>query len=57
MALQIQGIPTILAFKGGRLIHRDSGALNKSQFDGLIQAVAEFDVEAAEAEAAKNAEG
>ncbi len=53
MALQIQSIPTLMAYKGGKLVYREAGALNKSQLEELITAVVEFDVEAAEAEQAE----
>ncbi|WP_028708969.1 thioredoxin [Propionicicella superfundia] len=49
MALQIQSIPTLMAYKGGKLVYREAGALSKSQLDQLVQAVVEFDPEAAEA--------
>lgn len=50
MALEIQSIPTLMAFKGGKLVYREAGALNRSQMDKLIDAVREFDpAEAAEA--------
>lgn len=53
MALQIQSIPTLMAYKGGKLVYREAGALNKTQFDQLIDAVVEFDVAAAESDKAE----
>jgi thioredoxin len=47
-ALEIQAIPTLMAFKKGKLIYRDAGAMNGSQFDQLIEKVKEFDPEAAQ---------
>jgi len=49
--MEIQAIPTLMAFKGGQLVFRHSGLLNGSQLDDLIQQVRDLDVEAALAEA------
>lgn len=56
--LQIQAIPTLMAFREGVLVFREAGALNAQGFDQLIQAVQALDAEdikaqlaAAEAEA------
>jgi thioredoxin len=49
MALEIQSIPTLMAYKGGKLVYREAGALNKTQMEQLIAAVVDFDVDAAEA--------
>jgi thioredoxin len=48
-ALEIQAIPTLMAFKKGKLVYRNAGAMNGSQLEQLIQTVKDFDVEAAEA--------
>lgn len=49
MALEIQSIPTLMAYKGGQLVYREAGALNKSQMEQLVQAVRDFVPEPAEA--------
>lgn len=41
--LQIQAIPTLMAFKNGRLLFRNAGALNASQLEGLVSQVREYD--------------
>ena len=55
--LGITSIPTLMAFRDGYLVYREAGALNKSQFERLVQQVEELDMEKlkAEAEAAKSA--
>jgi len=54
-ALEIQSIPTIMAFKKGQLVFRQAGLLSGKQLDSLIEQVRELDVEAALAEAKKQA--
>lgn len=57
--LQIQAIPTLMAFRDGYLVYREAGAMNAAGFNQLIQAVRDIDMEALKAEAeahAKNAE-
>ena len=54
-ALQIQSIPTIMAFKKGQLVFRDAGMLSGKQLDSLIDQVKELDIDAAIAEAKKQA--
>ncbi len=51
-ALDIQSIPTIMAFRGGYLVFRESGVLNRKQLDSVIEQVRELDLEALKAEAA-----
>lgn len=45
-ALEIQSIPTIMAFRRGNLVFRQSGLLNGKQLDGLIEQVKELDIDA-----------
>ena len=54
-ALEIQSIPTIMAFKKGQLVFRDAGMLSGKQLDSLIDQVKELDIDAAIAEAKKQA--
>ena len=61
-ALQIQAIPTLMAFRGGVLVYREAGAMNAAGFDQLVEAVKALDVEevrqqAAAAQAAHEAGG
>jgi thioredoxin 1 len=58
MQLQVQAIPTLMAFKDGYLVYREAGAMNAAGFEHLIQQVADLDMEklAAEAAAAEAAE-
>lgn len=44
-ALQIQSIPTIMAFRDGVLLHAQAGALPAATFEELIQAVRNVDME------------
>lgn len=50
-ALEIQSIPTIMAFKKGQLVFRQAGLLNGKQLDSLVAQVKELDIDAALAEA------
>lgn len=50
-ALEIQSIPTIMGFKSGTLVFRQSGLLNGKQLDSLIEQIKELDVEAEAAKA------
>ncbi len=43
--LGITSIPTLMAFRDGYLVYREAGALNKSQFDKLVQTVKNLDME------------
>ncbi len=56
-ALEIQAIPTLMGFRDGYLIFREAGALNRSQFDRVIEQVKALDMDKLKAEvAARNAE-
>jgi len=44
-ALQIQSIPTIMAFRDGVLLHAQAGALPAASFEELIQAVRNVDMD------------
>ena len=44
-ALDIQSIPTIMAFRAGVLVFRHSGLLNGAQIDDLVKQVKELDPE------------
>jgi len=44
-ALEIQSIPTIMAFRSGYLVFREAGVLNKSQLESVIAQVKALDVE------------
>lgn len=46
-ALEIQGIPTIMGFKKGVLVYRQSGALPAAHLEEIIGKIKELDVEAA----------
>ncbi len=54
-ALDIQSIPTLMAFRGGVLVFRQAGAMNAASFEQLIDAVKAVDIEEArqQAEAAR----
>lgn len=49
-ALEIQGIPTIMGFKKGVLVFRQSGALPAKALEDIIGQIKELDVDAALAE-------
>ena len=58
-AAGITSIPTVMAFREGILVFSQPGALNGQQFEQIIQAVKELDMDqvrqqVAEAEAAQN---
>lgn len=44
-ALQIQAIPTLMAFRDGILIFQNAGALPPAAFDDLIQQVKDLDMD------------
>ena len=44
-ALDIQSIPTIMAFRSGVLVFRQSGLLNGTQLDDLVKQLKELDPE------------
>ncbi len=61
-ALEIQSIPTLMAFRGGVLVYREAGAMNAAGFDQFVEAVKALDGEevrqqAAAAQAAHEAGG
>ena len=45
-ALEIQSIPTIMGFKEGNLVFRQSGLLSGKQLDSLIEQIKDLDLEA-----------
>lgn len=45
-ALEIQSIPTIMGFRSGKLVFRQSGILNGKQIDELIQQIKDLDLDA-----------
>lgn len=47
MGLEVQSIPTLMAFKQGKLVFRQPGVLNGAQVDDLIEQVKNLDLEAA----------
>ncbi len=51
--LQIQAIPTLMAFRDGVLVFREAGALGSAGFDQLIEAVKGIDVEELRAQVAE----
>lgn len=51
-ALEIQAIPTLMAFREGYLVFREAGAMNKSNFERVIEQVRALDMEKLKAEAA-----
>ncbi|WP_040158508.1 thioredoxin [Nigerium massiliense] len=44
-ALEIQAIPTLMAFRDGVLVYREAGAMNASGLEQLIEAVKGIDSE------------
>ncbi|MDP3966754.1 MAG: thioredoxin [Nocardioides sp.] len=54
-AAQITSIPTLMAFKGGRLVFSQPGALPAAGLEKVIAAVREFDVESALADQQRSA--
>ena len=52
-ALQIQSIPTIMAFRDGILVFRQSGALPEHMLEQLVTAVRDLDMDEVRAEVAK----
>lgn len=51
-ALDIQAIPTLMAFRDGILVYRESGALSEQQLDNLIQQVQDLDMDEVKAQVA-----
>jgi thioredoxin reductase (NADPH) len=52
-AAQVRSIPTLMAFKKGKLLFNQPGALPPAALEDLVQQVKAFDVEAAEARQAE----
>ena len=52
-AAQIRAIPTLMAFKKGKLVFNQAGALPPAALEDLVQQVKAFDVDAAIAEQSK----
>lgn len=50
-ALEIQSIPTLMAFRGGVLVYREAGAMNASSFEQLVEAVQALDIDEVRASA------
>lgn len=44
-ALEIQAIPTVMAFRDGVLVFRNSGVLSAEQLDHVIKAVRDLDMD------------
>jgi thioredoxin reductase (NADPH) len=49
-AVEIQAIPTLMAFKKGHMVFRHSGMLPAQQLDEVIETIKAFDIDAAIAE-------
>lgn len=56
-ALDVQGIPTILAFRDGICVYNEAGALDKPGLEELIQAVKGLDMDEIRAKIAASEEG
>jgi thioredoxin reductase (NADPH) len=54
-AAQIRSIPTLMAFKKGKLVFNQPGALPATALEDLVQQIKAFDVDAAQAEQAEQA--
>lgn len=52
-ALEIQSIPTLMGFRRGNLVFRQSGLLNGKQLDDLIGQIKDLDIDALLKEQAK----
>jgi thioredoxin reductase (NADPH) len=46
-AAQIRSIPTLMAFKKGKLVFSQAGALPPAALEDLVQQIRDFDVDAA----------
>jgi len=51
-AAQIRSIPTLMAFKKGKLLFNQAGALPPAALEDLVQQIRDFDIDAAQAEQA-----
>ena len=56
-AADIRSIPTLMAFKKGKLVFNQAGALPAAALDELVQKVKDFDVDAALKEQAAESDG
>lgn len=52
-ALEIQSIPTLMGFRDGALVFRQSGLLNGKQLDSLVEQIKALDMDQLKEEAAK----
>ena len=55
-AAQIRSIPTLMAFKKGKLVFNQAGALPPAALEDLVQQIKDFDVDAAVAEQGSSSE-
>lgn len=55
-ALEIQAIPTLMAFRAGILVYREAGAMNAAGLEQLVGAVAALDVDEVRRQATADAE-
>ena len=55
VAAQIRSIPTLMAFKKGKLVFNQAGALPPAALEDLVQQVKALDIEAAQAGEAEQA--
>lgn len=53
----ISSIPTLMAFRDGILVYREAGALPASQFEQLVKAVKDLNMDEVRAEIAKQKTG
>ena len=53
-AAQISSIPTLMAFRDGILLYREAGALPAPQFEELIKAIQNVDMDQVRADIAKS---
>lgn len=56
MALEIQSIPTLMGFRDGSLVFRQSGLLNGKQLDSLIEQIKALDMDKLRQDAEATAE-
>lgn len=48
----VSSVPTLMAFRDGILLHQSAGALPKAQFDQLLDAVQDVDMDEVKAQVA-----
>lgn len=53
-AAEIRSIPTLMAFKKGKLVFNQAGAMPPAALEDLVQQVKDFDIDAAVAESEHN---